>query len=318
MNMAAGLRTVLRPGVMLPLLLSAALLAVALSLGQLGEVLARVQAIGLWVMAFALAMAVVYLVIKYWQLHILLQQVSLHPGRRRLLLAFAVGELSLTLPLGIFAQNWMLSVTARDQSRFGRSSSATVMMLIAETLVVLLVLAAVSVPRWPQLQPIAALFAAGLLGVFYLALHFGHLAERLPRRARHPLVSRILVQLNELVRGLQRIYRPRLLVIMLISTTAYLAALALAFLVVGRNMGMPNLGFPAAATIYAFSLAVVLMFGGLFSQIGLIEVLGIGAAQAWGLSLTDGLALMLGFRLVWTGSLWLINLPVVLVLWHRI
>src|SRR5699024_847123 len=157
-----------------------------------------------------------------------------------------------------------------------------------------------------------------LVGFGYLALHFGHIAEHLPHRTRRKTVRRILNQLDDLIRGLQHMYQLRLLLITLFSTAAYLLALATAFTVVGRNMGIPQLDFLAAATIYAFSLAVVLMFGGPFSQIGLVEVLGIGAAQAWGLSLTDGLALMLGFRLVWTGAIWLISLPAILVLWHRV
>lgn len=316
--MTSVLRTVINPGIVLPVLLSSALLALALTLGDLGEVLGRVQGIPLWVMAFALAMAVVYLAIKGWQLHLLLGRVNLHPGWRRLVLAFAVGELALTLPLGIFAQNWMLSVTARGEPHFGRSSSATVVMLLAETLVVLLVLAVIGIPRWPLLQPLAVFCAAGLLVCGFLALRFGHLAEHLPRRPRHRSARKVLAQLNGFVRGLRRMYEPRLLVVTLLSTAAYLCALALAFTVVGRNMGIPHLEFVTAATIYAFSLAVVLMLGGVLSQIGLMEALGMGAALAWGLSLTDALALMLGFRLVWTGSMWLVNLPLVFVLWRRL
>jgi len=308
----------LRPGVVLPVLLSAALLAAALSLGDLATVVDRVKVIPVATMVFALAMAIIYLAVKCWQLHLLLRHVDLHPGWQRLALAFAVGELALTLPLGIFAQNWMLSITARGQPHFGRSSSATVVMLILETVVVLLVLAVIGIPRWPQLQPIAAVFAFGLLGFSYLAVRHGQLAERLPRHTQRRLLRKALVQLYGLVRGLHRIYQPRLLAIALLATGTYLAALALAFWVVGRSMGIPDLSLTAAATIYAFSLAVVLVFGSIFSQIGLVEVVGIGAAQAWGLDLTDGLALMLGFRLVWTGAMWLVNLTLVLILWRRL
>jgi len=318
MSRRSALRAVLRPSIILPLLLSAALLAVALSLGDLGQALGQVQMIPLQVLAFALGLAGIYLVIKCWQLNLLLRHTNLHPGWQRLVLAFAVGELALTLPLGIFAQNWMLSATAKGESYFGRSSAATVVMLIVETLVALLVLAVIGIPRWPQLQPVAALFAAGLLVSGFVALRFDYLVARLPQDSRHKLVRMAVAQVHGLVRGLQRIYQPRLLLISLVSSTAYLLALAVAFLLVGRHMGMPHLGLREAATIYDFSLTVVLMFGGLFSQIGLVEVLGIGAAQAWGLSLSDGLALMLGFRLVWTGALWLINLPLVCVLWRRL
>ncbi|MDN5874436.1 MAG: lysylphosphatidylglycerol synthase domain-containing protein, partial [Sinobacteraceae bacterium] len=209
--MQYAVRMVLRPRVILPVLLTAALLAVALSLGDLGKVLSRIQAIPIWVMAVALGMAIAYLVVKGWQLHLLLNHLKLHPGLHRLVLAFSVGELAVTLPFGIFAQNWMLSATADGESQFGRSSSATVVMLLVETVVVLLVLAVVGIPRWPQLRPIAAVFAFGLLLLVYLALRFGHLAEHLHRRIHGKILRKGLAQLEDLIHGLQTVYQPKLI-----------------------------------------------------------------------------------------------------------
>jgi hypothetical protein len=40
-------------------------------------------------------------------------------------------------------------------------------------------------------------------------------------------------------------------------------------------------------------------------------------AQAWGIGYTDGLAMMLGFRIVWTGSIWLLCLPLVASTWRE-
>jgi small basic protein len=319
MNLRGAVRQVVQPRFILPVLLTAALLAVAFNLGDLGQVLGRIQIIPIWVMAVALAMAVAYLGVKCWQLHYLLNHLKLHPGAHRLVLAFSVGELAVTLPFGIFAQNWILSVTSRDDtSRFGRTSSATVVMLLSETVVVLLFLAVVGIPRWPELRPVAALFAFGLVVTVYLALRFGHLTEHLHHRTRRDWLRKVLRQLDELISGLKSELRPRLLAVTLASSALYLAALTVAFMFVGRSMGVAHLSWLAAASIYAFSLAAVLIFGGLLSQIGTVEVLGIGAAQAWGLSLTDGLALMLGFRVVWTGAIWLVNLPLMFVLWRTL
>lgn len=311
------LRLLAEPALLLPVLLAGALLAVAFNLGDLGKVVGRVQAIPIAVMLFALAMGVAYLVLKLWQLHLLLANLGLHPGWRRLLLAFAVGELAVTLPFGIFAQNWILS-TAGGRARFGRSSAATVVMLVVETLVVLALLAVVGIPRWPQLQPTAAICAAGFLAVVVSVLRFERIARRLALRIRRPLLHRAALEALGLLRGLKRLSSARVLAINIAIAAAYLGALAFAFMAVGRSVGLHHLSYLAAATIYAFSLAVVLICGGLISQIGTVEILGMGAAQAWGLSLTDGLALMLAFRLVWTGVIWLVNLPVVLLLWRSL
>src|SRR5690625_311931 len=114
MSLRGAVRHIVQPRIILPVLLTAALLAVAFNLGDLGKVLGRIQTIPIWVMAVALAMAVAYLGVKCWQLHYLLSHLRLHPGAHRLVLAFSVGELAVTLPFGIFAQNWMLSATSQD------------------------------------------------------------------------------------------------------------------------------------------------------------------------------------------------------------
>lgn len=316
MKLHRRLRACLRPAFILPVLLAAALLAVAFRLGDLGNVLGRIQTLSIATMAFALAMGLCYLVLKLWQLHRLLENLDLHPGWRRLTLAFAVGELALTLPFGVFAQNWILSHRRREH--FGRSSAATVVMLLVEALALLVFLAVVGIPGWPELAPIAAAFAAGLLVLVAAVLRFEQLARHLVRRIRRPLVHRVLVEALELLLGLKRLSNPRVLVGNVLIAGLYLAALTLAFTAVGRDVGLAHLSYLGASSIYAFSLAVVLICGGLVSQIGTLEILGMGAAQAWGFTFTEGLALMLGFRVVWTGVMWLINLPLVVVLWRAL
>lgn len=317
MKLPRKLGRLAEPALLLPILLAGALLAVAFNLGDLGTVLSRLQAIPIDVMLFALLMGLVYLVLKLWQLHLLLANLGLHPGWRRLLLAFAVGELSVTLPFGIFSQNWILSM-AGGRNRFGRSSAATVVMLIVETLVVLILLAVVGIPRWPQLRLAAAICAAGFLMLVLGILRFERVARNIALRIRRPVLHRAALEALGLLRGLKRLSNARVLVVNVLIAAAYLGALAFAFMAVGRSVGLHHLTYLTAATIYAFSLAVVLICGGLISQIGTMEILGMGAAQAWGLNFTDGLALMLAFRVVWTGVMWLVNLPLVLLLWRSL
>ena len=316
MKLRHRLRASLRPAFILPLLLAAALLLVAFKLGDLGNVLHRIQTLSVYTMGFALLMGLCYLALKFWQLHHLLGGLDLHPGWKRLCLAFSVGELALTLPFGIFAQNWILS--QRRDEHFGRSSAATVVMLLVEALALLVFLAVVGVPGWPELSPVAAAFAAGLVVLVMAVLRFERLARHLVRRVRQPLVHRVLVELLELLVGLKRLSNPRVLAVNVVVAGLYLAALTLAFTTVGHDVGLPRLSYLGASSIYAFSLAVVLICGGLVSQIGTLEILGMGAAQAWGFSFTEGLALMFGFRIVWTGVMWLINLPIVVILWRSL
>jgi hypothetical protein len=311
MNLHAALRILIRPTVCLPVLLAAALLFVAISLGDIGQVLDRVKAIAPASLLLVLAFAAIYLLLKGMQLHLLLTNLGAHPGWRRFALAFAVGELALTLPLGIFAQNWVL--TSADTRRFGRSSAATVVMLLMEVVAVLLWLAVFGVPGWPPLQPAAAGVLLGLGVLVFGVLRFEAGAERLAHKLRQRHLHRALLQGIGLLRGLKRLANWRVLGVNLLVTFAYLGALAAAFLVLGRGVGVPRLDYHDAATIYAFALAAILLCGGLFGQIGTVEVIGMSVARAFGIGYTDGLALMLGFRLAWTGAMWLLNGPVA---WH--
>ncbi|HET6587145.1 MAG TPA: lysylphosphatidylglycerol synthase domain-containing protein [Oleiagrimonas sp.] len=315
MSIGKTWRSALHPRVVLPVLLAAALFMVAISLGDLGQVVGRIKVVPVGSMALVLGFAVLYLLFKALQLHLLLNDLEAHPGWRRFALAFAVGELALTFPLGIFAQNWVLA--GKKGMHFGRSSAATVVMLVMEVVVALLWLAINGVPGWEPVRPAAAAMLVGMVICGFALLRF-RLLDRLATRMAHHRVHRILDEGVGLLHGLEKLGKWRVLGINLLVTAAYLGALGAAFWVMGHGMGLQGLSYREAATIYAFALASVLVSGGLFGQIGTVEVIGMSAARAWGLDYTMGLALMLGFRLAWTGAMWLLNGTLAAVLWRKV
>lgn len=308
-------RVLLKPQVILPLLLAAALLAFAVNLGDVDQVMARVGHLPARILWLALAAAACYLACKAAQLKLMLTQIDVAIPARPFWLAFAVGELTVTLPLGMFSQNWVLS--ASRKVRIGRSSAATVMMVLAEFAVVFLFLAVVGVPGMPHMRwfAIAILVAAGLLLLGLLL--FEHHARRLVARLHHRWARRGAEAALETLRGLRRLSTPVMLAISIVLAAIYLGALTYAFWDIGRGMDAHSLDYLTAATIYMFSLAIILIGAGLASQIGTVELLGMLAAHAAGIDYTDGLALMLGFRIVWTASIWLLCLPVVAALWRE-
>jgi Lysylphosphatidylglycerol synthase TM region len=301
--------------VVAPVALAGVLLFIAIRLGDPGRALGAIRALPVAVLAAALALALVYLALKAWQLHLLLGSLGIRADWRRLGLAFSVGELALTLPFGLFAQNWVLARTGRGH--FGETAAATVVMLLVEILVVLLFLAVVGIRGWPEVRPGALVAIGGLFVLMALVLNFEPAARRLAQRFRRRFLHRALVALIDLLCGLKRLSHVHVLGVNVVIAGGYLAALALAFMLVGQHVGVQRFGFLMAATTYAFALAVVFLTGGLVSQLGSVEVLGMGAAQAaFGISYAEGLTLMLAFRVVWTGAMWLCNLPIVLLLWR--
>lgn len=315
LKMFSHARRLLKPQVILPVLLAVALLAFAFSLGDVHLVLARVAKLPMRVLWLALAAAACYLACKAAQLKLMLTQIDVAIPARPFWLAFAVGELTVTLPLGMFSQNWVLSAARRVH--IGRSSAATVMMVLAEVAVVFLFLAVVGVSGMPGTRPFAVAVLAGV-GLLLLGLMlFEHRARTLVARLRHRWARRGADAALEMLRGLRKLSTPLLLAISIVLAAVYLGALTLAFWFVGRGMDAHHLDYLTAATIYMFSLAIILVGAGLFSQIGTVELLGMLAAHASGIDYTDGLALMLGFRIVWTSAIWLLCLPIVALLWRE-
>ena len=230
-------------------------------------------------------------------------------------LAFAVGELTVTLPLGLFSQNWVLSASRRIH--VGRSSAATVMMLLVEIATVFLFLAVIEIPGWSEVRWISVALLVMFTSAVAAALLFEDKARKLPGRFHREWLKKIAKGAIELLDGLRKLCTPHTIAVSLVLAAIYLGALGTAFWQVGRGMHVQHLSFLDATTIYMFSLAVILIGAGLISQIGTVDLLGMVIARAWGIGYTDGLAMMLGFRIVWTGSIWLLCLPIVGATWRE-
>jgi len=297
------LRTLLQPSVLLPILLAGALLAFVLSLSDLPRVLDRIGRIPLSAIILCAACAVYYLTLKGMVFHLLLRGLGFRVRFRAFLLAYAVGEMTLQLPAGTYVSNYLLS--RMQEAPPGRSSAATTILLILETMVVMAVLAVLGIPGWQWLQPaLVGLIAAHAL-VLAAVVGSGRLRRWLGvRRGRFlgPLGRGLL----GLVHGLRTLSTFRYLVPGAGLTLIYLTGLGVGLTLIAHAQGLVGLSFPQALTIYFAALLVTLFLGSFLTQLGVIEAVGLGAAQAWGYGVNEGLAAILGFRVVWIGSVWLI------------
>ncbi len=126
--MKQKLKYIFHPRVIIPTLLSAAFLAFLLTFansGQVGGDLLRAAA-GVWLPA--LLLAVVYLAVKLLQWRLYLGRLGLKPGWQEVLVPYAGGEMSNSLPMGVYLENYLLK--GSTGSAVGRSAAATTWMLI--------------------------------------------------------------------------------------------------------------------------------------------------------------------------------------------
>ncbi|HEX7368871.1 MAG TPA: lysylphosphatidylglycerol synthase domain-containing protein [Rhodanobacteraceae bacterium] len=309
------LRKFLNPKVILPTLLAAALLLFAFKLGDIGKVIGRLRMLHLSVLGIALGCAACYLGCKAIQLRSMLKHVGVNIPPRPFWLAFAVGELTVTLPLGLFSQNWVLSAARRVN--VGRSSAATVMMLLVEIAVVFLFLAVAGIPGMPDVRYGAIAAMVFFTSLVTAVLHFEDKLRALPDRLKHDWAKRAADSGVDLIDGLRRLCKPHILPPYLVLGAIYLGALTTAFWLIGHNLGVKKLDYLDATQIYMFALAVILIGGGLISQIGTIDILGMVVARSFGIDYTNGLVMMLGFRIVWTASIWVWCMPIVGTMWRE-
>ncbi len=305
------LKTLTQPSILIPILLSLALLAVVFSISDAARVMGRIQGIPIYTMALSLGLAVLYLLLKGALWHYFMSVIHISITWRQLALAFALGEMAVSLPAGIYAQNYVLRRIAGAD--FARSSAATTALLAGEAAISMMVLAIFGIPGWDWLRPsIISLFAVAMVvvAVLYWVRPVRNLAKGLLRKG--PLRA-VGAEFLEMVDSVHLLFNVRVALLSVPVIAAYLLALVTDFYLVAHAVGVTNLAFLQAVTVYLFALAVVLV-SPISTHLGVVEAGGLGAMHAWGYTSTQGLAALLGFRLVWTGAIWLVCIPVVVLL----
>lgn len=304
-------RRVLRPKVLIPILLAAAFLLFAFSITDVPDVMGSIRAIPVYTWLAALGFAALYLALKGLEFGLFLRSLGFSISWRQLIFAYAIGELCITIPSGIYAQNYVLNKI--DTTSFSRSAAATTAMLIVEGAFVLITLVILGIPGWGWLRPlILAIFAVAFVLLATLGRIDWMKTLHVPLRPRH-WMHVFSLGLLKMISELRHLWALRTLAPALVLTAGYLFALLAAFVTVAHGVGASHLTFFQAATIYFFALGATMTVGSVLTQVGIIEVVGLSAAQAWGYGLNEGLAMLLGFRIVWTGAMWFLN--GILLLW---
>ena len=289
--------------ILVPILLSVSLLVFLLGFANLSVVFDRIRRLTLAPILAAVGLATAYLPLKLVQFRRLLAKLAIHPSWARMTLAFVIGEMSLSLPAGAYAQNFMLRHLHGAQ--ISRSAAATTFVLAFEGAIALISLAVLGIPAWGWLRPVLGVFFAAATLVISLLL---------VRRIRQGLTWVVTADgwrkpggwLLILARSVRELVTPATLAPGVLLAGTYMYCVVAAFWIVGRAVGLTDFRFVEATTVYFFGLAVVLLLGPASTQLGVIEASGLGAMFAWGYGRDESLAALLAFRLVWTGSIWLV------------
>lgn len=308
------LKPLLRPRFIFPAIATAALLLFAFSVAGLSEVMASIHHLTPAAIARSLGLAVAYLLIKGTTWRFLLIRLGIRIPWRRLALAFLIGESCIPIPSGVYIENYVLRRIGG--AGFATSAAATTVMLALEAMVVFATLVVFPVPALVWLRPIILATGFVIAALWAILTHIRLRRDPQQHSIRHSAIGVLRQAAGDLFDGLRVLATPRILVACGVAAAVYLLIVVLSFLNIARGVGATELTLMQALTIYFFSLAAMFLFSGVVSQFGVVEVVGMTAAEAWGYSPSAGLAMLLGFRLVWMLSIWLIAILAAIAL-HR-
>jgi uncharacterized membrane protein YbhN (UPF0104 family) len=274
--------------------------------GGLGDAIGRVG----WI---TLVLAAPYFALRILTWHLLLEQVGVSAPLRQTVAAFSAGELTKSLPGGIYLETYVLARLERlTEKDIVNAAVATTGVDVMVGTVSFLTAMAVGLPgrgwfRWLLVAVAGAwivLFAAVWLVIRWWRPHERPSASRWVRT-----IGRIG---GEAVEAAARLVRPAALR-PLAATAASLLVYAVVLWLVMDAMGFPTAGFGAAIGVVTITaLANDLL--PIPTELGLTEITGVGVLGAYGVTAPDAAIVMLGYRVLTTGPLTVVILAVLAVL----
>jgi len=271
-------------------------------LGGLGDVLLRAGIL-------ALLAAVPYFALRALTWYLLLDLVGVQAPPRQTVAAFCAGEISKSLPLGVYLETYVLARLEglKEREVVGAAVATTGLDVMTGT-VTFLTAMAIGLPENPWFRWLLVGIAGAWIvvyGAIWLVVRWWQQEQR---EVRSNLGRAILRVLGEAVQGAVRLIRPGV-VRPLLATAAYLLLYVLVLWLVLDALGFGSLGIGAAVTVVVItSLANVML--PIPIELGITEITGVGILGAFAMDARDAAIVMLGYRVVTTGALTLVVLAV--------
>jgi uncharacterized membrane protein YbhN (UPF0104 family) len=219
---------------------------------------------------------------------------------RQVLAAFAAGEMTKSIPAGVYTQNYVLGRLYHFSTRSTvRSSAATTAMLGLETLLAVPVVVILGVPgqpwvRWTILGVVAAWVA--ILLIVWAVTHYWE--TRLSPQ-KHPWLHGAAHLAAEFI-GAGRDLIGRRTALAIVPTMIYMLVYVVDLHLILRALGVDTLTFANLLVVYGTVVLAVILVP-IPTEIGITEITGLSTLLAFGVPGSTAAVAMLSLRLLATG-----------------
>lgn len=301
----------LRPKVLVPALLSVAILGALLSFADVRKALSLVGRFRGSYLALIVLALVAYEAVRLLQWHLLLRHLGLVVEMRSESFAFLAGEVGKSLPIGNYLRDYLLQrVRGTDMSV---TSAASTFIILVEVVVSVIGVLILDVPGWWWLRP-AILGGLVMLALVALAVRQVWQAAATPSwLAQRRLWQRLREEVAQFAGSFEQLSHPRTIAVQVLLGALYLTCGSLVLYLSAWGLGVESLGLRGALVAYLFSLAVGLIFP-LPVDLGVLEVSGVAALLALGIGRSEAITLMLVNRALSIGGTLVIGLATTMVL----
>lgn len=299
------MRYLLNPKFVIPLVLGLAILGALLGFSDVGKVSAAIGRIRAESALAFIGLMVLYEAIRGVQWHVLLRAIGVKAPLEAEAFSFILGEATKSAPIGNYFQNYLLSRV--EDEDFGRTSAATTLIVLSEVGWCIVAVVVIGIDGWTWLRPT---IVTGLIvfGGLIIALRRVHVHPDTPNwLTRYAFVRMVLEEVQRFREGARALLRPRPLTVQALLCGSYLAVAAGAMYIAALGVDIHAVSYWQILAVYAFSLATGLIVP-LPVDLGIVELGGLGALIALGVSRELALSLMLVNRLLSIGSAVLVAL----------
>ena len=289
------MKKLLRPRVIIPVVVSVALIAGLFSFANAPRVVGLILQLDPLYLAIFFGLMVAYQVVRCLQWLYLLHHLEVRVPLRSQIFSYLGGALAKYLPVGSYFQNYLLYETREVDPAV--TSAATTLIVLTEPAASMIMVFIIGIDGWGWLRwligiglPLGVAFGVGLYK--WLDRHgVPHWIKRRPR------LKRVGDGLERFLEGVGRVAHARLLVVQGLLAGCYVAIGGVGLYVVELMLRQHGISVFSAMAAYGFSLTAALVVP-VFTDIGTLEVSGVAALLSEGASKHAAVAMMVFDRVL--------------------